>query len=379
MERLVHRIRREGPVPFHVFMDEALYGPAGFYTTGGGAGRRRDFVTSPEVGPLFGAVLARALDAWWDSLGRPDPFVVVECGAGTGALAAGVLGARPTCAPALRYVLVDSSASMRAAQQRRRLPWSVPSQVLGPFVAAGDGDEHVEGIDDHVAARGQGPLCASIDAMPEVRVHVIMANELLDNLPFDVVQRSAAGWLEVRIGHDGRAFTEVLVPADPATAATADRLVPDASVGVCIPLQRAAIAWVRDALGRIGKGRLVIVDYAGTTSELGRRGRGWLRTFRDQQRAGGPLDEPGSADITADVAIDQLALAAAPTGVRTQADFLRAHGIDVLVAEGRAAWAERAHVGDLAALAQRSRATEAAALLDPSGLGGFTVVEWEHR
>jgi hypothetical protein len=60
----------------------------------------------------------------------------------------------------------------------------------------------------------------------------------------------------------------------------------------------------------------------------------------------------------------------------TQADWLRAHGIDDLVAEGRRTWAERAHVGDLAALAARSRIGEAEALLDPAGLGAFRVVEW---
>ena len=75
-----------------------LYDPdAGFYGVGGGAGRSRDFLTSPEVGPLFGAVMARAIDSWWDELGRPDPFVVIEGGAGTGALAEAVLGAGPRC------------------------------------------------------------------------------------------------------------------------------------------------------------------------------------------------------------------------------------------------------------------------------------------
>ena len=74
-----------------------------------------------------------------------------------------------------------------------------------------------------------------------------------------------------------------------------------------------------------------------------------------------------------EVAVDQLAAGA---DVTTQASFLRANGIDDLVAEGRRRWAERAGVGDLAALRARSRITEAEALLDPAGLGGFTVLEW---
>ena len=75
-----------GPLPFERFMELALYGADGFYTRtrGGSAGRRGDFITSPEVGPLFGAVIARYLDAEWNRIGRPDVFTVVEAGAGPG-------------------------------------------------------------------------------------------------------------------------------------------------------------------------------------------------------------------------------------------------------------------------------------------------------
>ncbi len=81
-------IRRSGPITFDRFMAEALYGPGGFFATGRGAGRAaRDFVTSPQVGALFGALVARELDTQWVGLGRPDPFVVIEVGAGSGRLA----------------------------------------------------------------------------------------------------------------------------------------------------------------------------------------------------------------------------------------------------------------------------------------------------
>ena len=74
-----------------------------------------------------------------------------------------------------------------------------------------------------------------------------------------------------------------------------------------------------------------------------------------------------------EVAVDQLPPGADTT---TQAVFLRANGIEGLVAEGRRSWAERAGIGDLDALRARSRIAEAEALLDPDGLGGFTVMEW---
>ena len=97
-------------MPFDEVIELALYHPEhGFYGRGGGAGRGADFLTSPEVGPLFGAVVARALDTWWTELGTPDPFIVVEAGAGVGTLARSILTANPACSPAVRYVVVERS------------------------------------------------------------------------------------------------------------------------------------------------------------------------------------------------------------------------------------------------------------------------------
>jgi SAM-dependent MidA family methyltransferase len=84
----------------------------------------------------------------------------------------------------------------------------------------------------------------------------------------------------------------------------------------------------------------------------------------------------GEQDITVEVAIDQLPAA---SSVSTQADFLRRHGIDALVDEGKHVWEERASRPDLEAMKMRSRVSEAEALLDASGLGGFSVLEWEAR
>ena len=83
---------------------------------------------------------------------------------------------------------------------------------------------------------------------------------------------------------------------------------------------------------------------------------------------------PGDQDITADVALDQLP---EPDVVRSQAQFLHRWGIDELVDRGPSRRGrEAAAAPDLAALAMRSRVRDAEALLDPAGLGGFTVAEW---
>jgi SAM-dependent MidA family methyltransferase len=352
-------IARHGSISFGRFMELALYGAEGFYTRGGGAGRRRDFVTSVEVGPLFGAVLARALDAWWDELGQPAPFTVVEAGAGRAQLARSILRANPRCASALRYVLVEVAPSARA-EHPVGLPHVVPSQVFA--TPAG-------GNDDDAAVGPPGPLVTSLGELPVTAIDgVVLANELLDNLAFDLYERRPDGWCEVRICRREDGLSELLVPADAVDL--------DAPAGARVPIQRAAQGWLRDALGVVRRGRVVVIDYTATTAELATRS-GWLRTYAEHTLGSDPLRAPGHGDITADVCIDQLAAVRAPTQVRSQADFLRAHGIDELVLEGRARWAAAANAPDVAALAARSRVGEAAALLDPAGLGGFTVLEYE--
>lgn len=330
-------IHRRGPLPFADFMELALYGPEGFFTTGRGAGRARDFITSPEVGSLFGAVLARAIDTWWDEAGQPDQWVVVDAGAGAGSLGRAILGAHPRCAEAMELVLVERSEQLRAEHPPEAT--SLAELPAGPFPG------------------------------------VVVANELLDNLPFSVMERRAGGWQEVRVGEEGGTLVEVVVPAAPELADEAAHHAPDAPDGARIPLQHAAREWVHDALGLLDGGRLVVVDYGRTTGEMAAEG-GWLRTYRSHGRGVGALERVGEQDITADVAVDQLP--GHPTR-STQAELLVRHGLEVLVADARSTWRERAAVGDLEALRARSRVSEADALADPAGLGGFAVLEWPAR
>ena len=285
------------------FLESALYGPEGFFTTGGGAGRRADFLTSPEVGPLFGAVVARAV---------AEHPVVYEVGAGRGALARSVRSA----GYAGRWVCVERSPVLRTQ-------------------AAGAGFDVAESID------GEG---------------LVLANELLDNLPFRLAERTADGW------------REVLVPdsiGDPVDVGL------DAPLGARIPIQERAAAWVADARTH---GPVLAFDYADTTASMARRPwLEWVRTYRGHQRGGHPFEAPGTQDVTVEVAVDQLP---PPDRDRSQADWLRDHGLDGLVDEGRRIWAERAHLGDLDAVKARSRIREAEALTDPTGLGSFRVLEW---
>jgi SAM-dependent MidA family methyltransferase len=170
---------------------------------------------------------------------------------------------------------------------------------------------------------------------------------------------------------------EVLVPADPPDVALAERLVPTPARGARIPIQRQASAWVADALDRLDRGRLVVIDYASDTPDLAARPwTDWMRTYCDQTRGGTLLADLGRQDLTVEVDEGQLLRVRRPDLVRNQAEFLAAHGLAVLVDEGRQVWRERAHLGDLTALRARSRIGEAEALTDPGGLGAFRVFEW---
>jgi NADH dehydrogenase [ubiquinone] 1 alpha subcomplex assembly factor 7 len=376
-ERIAERIRREGPIPFDRFVDAALYDEdGGFYARGGGAGRAgRDFVTSPEVGVLFGALVARYLDRAWTELSRPDPFVVVDAGAGRGRLASDVLRAEPECSRALRYVLVERASALRVAQ-RELLTLEPADRAFGPAVRD-DPDEAPRPVEDI------GPIATSLPEFPaiELTAGVVIANELLDNLPFRLVERSSAGWTEVRVGLAPDGFAEVAVPASLEVAEAADDVAADATIpaGARLPVPTATVDWLDECAHLLRRGFVVVIDYADTAASLAARPQDeWLRTYRNHQRGDTPLAAPGAQDITSTVPAEHLVAHAARAGFRlvehtTQAAWLAALGVDELVDDARGLWRERAAVGDLEALAARSRVTEAAALIDASGLGAHHV------
>lgn len=324
------------PIPFDEFMREALYGGEGFYTRpdGGHAGRRGDFLTSPEVGPLFGAVIAKYLDAEWKRIGEPDDFTVVDVGAGPGTLARSIMAAAPACARALHYVAVEVSAP-----QREKHPDAVVSQAAMPA---------------------------------EPFAGVIIANELLDNLPFRLAVFDS-GWREafVLTDADGQRSELLSAPFDPPPT----QLLASAPFGARVPLIEEASTFVETARELLTAGSLLAIDYGvALTAELAQRPwRAWLRTYRGNERGDHYLAMPGSQDITTDIPFDQLPEADA---VRSQAQFLQRWGIDELVEEGKRVWEEQAARPGLEAMRMRSRVSEAEALLDASGLGSFLVAEW---
>ena len=307
-----------GGISFEQYMGLALYGTGGFYQDGGKAGRRGDFITSPEVGPLFAAVVARYLDNCWNELGCPESFDVVEVGAGPGTLARGIFDAQPQCLSVMKYVAVEISESQRAMHPN--------------FV------ESVESFSDR-----------SIQG-------VILANELLDNLPFKLFVYDGA-WKEafVALG-DGGKFLEVLQPVDEVP----EVLPKSAPLGSRAPIQVAASQWMLDASQKLGRGKILVFDYCSqSTSEIAvSPWREWLRTYKDHERGVHYLLDPGNQDITSQVMVDQLMIAIPELVVSKQSDWLKHWGIQDHVDEGAMYWDQHKSSLDIHAKKMLSRTNE---------------------
>lgn len=356
-------IRSSGPITFARFMARALYEPGhGYYRRAeAGPGRAGDFLTSPEAHPLFGAAIGRLLEQAWEAMGRPDPFVVTEPGAGTGSLAAGMLtGLRDLRSPllaAVRYRPVELEPARLAALRDR-------------LAEAGLAGELIAG-----AAPGSpaGPAASPAAA---TETGAVVANEVLDALPVHRVIGRPAGLREllVDVAPDGRL---VEVEAPPTTDALAGRLASEGvrlADGQVTEVCLAVDAWLADAVRHLGRGIVVLVDYADEPAALHGPGRpgGTLRAFARHALAEDPLAHVGRQDLTAtvDLAAVRAAARAAgllPVGETSQAELLAHLGTPELVRS----YLERPGATLEDGLLLRSAL---ARLLDPRGMGAFRVL-----
>jgi len=347
-QALVERIEREGPITFRDFMEMALYHPQhGYYVHRQPLGRQGDYLTSPEVGPLFAALVGRQLAEMWEVLGRPHPFQVVEMGPGRGSLARDLLAwarrARPHLFAALRYGLVERSAALRAAQEQA-------------LACAGLTAHHLPCLP------------------PEGIEGCLLSNELVDSFPVHrVLVRQGELW-EVYVAWDGQHLREELGP--PSTPALADyfhRLGLWPGEGCYAEVNLEALDWMRRVGQALRRGFVLTFDYGYEAQELYApwRRQGTLLCFYRHRPGSDPYLRLGWQDMTSHVDFTSLVAAGRevglrPLGMASQAEFLTRLGIqDALRGEG---------LDMEEALARRRMATE---LLDPAGLGRIRVLVQE--
>jgi SAM-dependent MidA family methyltransferase len=285
-------------------MEAALYAPGlGYYAAGatkfGAAG---DFVTAPELTPLFGRALAHAIAPVLAETGGD----VLELGAGSGRLAADMLGEldRLGAVPA-RYLILEVSADLRE-RQRETLARERPQ----------------------LAERVQW-----LDALPAHFSGVILGNEVLDALPVELVHGTEAGPQARGVRRDGEAFAWQDRPiGDPALRARAEALA--MAPGYLSELHPAADALIASLAECLARGLVLMIDYGFSAAEYyhPQRHMGTLRAHYRHYALDDPFYLPGLCDLTAHVDFSALARAGTAAGLTlagyaSQAGFLLNSGI----------------------------------------------------
>jgi SAM-dependent MidA family methyltransferase len=326
---IAEEIAARGPIPFSRFMELALYAPGlGYYSAGatkfGAAG---DFVTAPELGPLFAACVADALAPVLRALGPGADLV--EIGGGSGAFAEVALK-KLMAADALpaRYAILEPSADLRERQRER-----LARRLVPPLF------DLVEWLD--------GPPEADWDG-------VLFANEVLDALPTPRFAIRGGEVFEEHVALDGEGrFVRADRPADALLAAAVRhverQLDAPFAEGYRSELLPQLPYWLQAVVGGLRRGALLFVDYGYPRREyyLPQRSEGTLRAFHRHALVADVHARPGLQDITASV--DFTALAEAGTGAgfelagyATQAGFLIGNGLERNLAEAEARAADEA-------------------------------------
>jgi SAM-dependent MidA family methyltransferase len=299
-----------GSISFAEFMHYALYAPGlGYYSAGTRKfGEGGDFVTAPEISPLFGRVIARQCAGVLQNV--PDGSVL-EFGAGSGRLALDVLRTLEELdAVPAEYRILEVSADLRERQER----------LL---------HEEVPGLASRIRW---------LDRMPDTHRGIVLANEVLDALPVERFMRRSDGIYQLRVVDEDGEFVFVDEPAPDVLAKALDSIERD--IGEQLPdnyvseVSLAAPAWLRDVAQMLDHGMILLFDYGVSRREYYApdRGEGWLRCHFRHRAHSDPLILTGIQDLTAWVDFSAIAEAAVGSGLDilgyvSQSQFLIAGGI----------------------------------------------------
>jgi SAM-dependent MidA family methyltransferase len=336
--RLIDLIRSEietsGPITFERFMERALYEPGlGYYAVSSHRPTREgDFLTAPELHPIFGWAIATQVHEMWERLGKPNGFVLREFGAGSGALGRDItdgLGRlKSDLANSIRYEPIEVEGRMTSG-----------AQTAAPMVGC------------------------------------VIGNEFLDALPVHRLVMTDAGLREIYVDWRNDRFVEVageISDTDLAARVPADgERIP---VGHQIEVGLRMADWLNGLSTQIEHGYVLLIDYGLPRAQLlaPERASGTIRAFRGQHVSGDVLGGVGRQDITAHVDLDALDTDAREVGFThlgrtTQARFLMGCGLDEIYRRAK----EAADQDWTSALELRSAVRR---LLDPLHMGGYAVV-----
>jgi len=332
---ITEEIRASGPITFARFMDLALYHPRyGYYTrsevraeadtdTPRVIGEDRigwggDYFTSSDVHPALAQALARQIRQMDDQLGRPDPLTVIEMGAGKGTLARDFLTA---CAKEpggvfdrLRYVIIERSPAMQAAQRAALAPW--------------------------LSQAGRVTWIGSLEAWPAGSlVGVLFSNELVDAFPVHLIRIVETEPKEVYVDCQAGRFCERVGPlSTPTLKEHLHRLDLSLPEGYLMEVNLEALAWMQGVARVLGRGFVITIDYGHTARDLYHpdRRRGTLLCYYHHRVSEDPYARVGLQDMTAHVDFTSLASVGEQeglqvTGFTNQLSFLMGLGAEQLL------------------------------------------------
>jgi len=309
VKRIVERIECAGGViSFHDYMQSCLYEPGlGYYTAGatkfGAAG---DFITAPELTPLFGQTLGNYAA---QVFGMGFANSILEFGAGTGKLCHDLVSRLNTLGESWQhYLIIETSADLRERQQ----------EYLEQRLSPGD------------FARIQW-----LERLPRRFNGLVVGNEVLDAMPVHVLLKQDE-WVELGVAFDGERFDwQVLTGPSAATEAMrkidADDSLPS---DYCTEINLNYAPWCKALAASCGRARLLLVDYGYDQAQYYHpvRTQGTLVCYYRHRVHPDPFVYPGLQDVTAFVDFDGFADAAEaagfrPLGLSSQARFLLHHGL----------------------------------------------------
>jgi len=334
---IIQEIHSSGPIPFARFMELALYHPLfGYYMrfadkfdaeqpdTGLGEDRigwSGDYYTSCDVSPILAECLAKQIVQMDELLGQPDPFTMIEMGAGKGVLARDVLTAcgrmSGSLSRRLRYVLIERSPMMQASQQRLLAPWIGEQGCVTWLNSLADVPaEYVEGL--------------------------VFSNELIDAFPVHRVRIVNGEPREVYVDYTGGRFCEDLRPCSPDAARYLQQLAEREIVlaeGACADINVQAISWMQDVARVLRHGFAVTIDYGHLAHDLygPDRKQGTLLCYYHHTASDDPYQRVGLQDMTAHVDFSTLAAVGETAGLQlsgltNQMSFLTSLGVEQVLA-----------------------------------------------
>ncbi len=351
-DRITHSPQNK--ISFAEFMDLALYHPDLGYYSGGNVeiGAGGDFFTSVSLGADLGDLLAVQFAQMWECLSQPQPFILLEMGAGLGDLALDILkaveGRYPVFYSRLEYWIVEESPALIRRQKEVLKGYPVQWKTWSE-------------IEDNSM------------------VGCCFANELVDAFPVHQVRVEDGELKEVYVTETEAGLTEITGELSTPQLAQyfqemgVDLLAPDYAKPYQTEVNLAAISWLETVAKKLQKGYLITIDYGYSATRYynRERSRGTLQCYYQHRRHNNPYINLGQQDITAHVNFTALQHYGQQYGLETlgqtkQAMFLMALGL------GEKLNALSSGQFGVEQILQRRDALHQ--LMDPTGLGGFETL-----